>query len=88
MSRDGQTDRCDDVTGYELLLGGGGGSYKSSTALRPFCDLICVPICVLVIPDSLYLQQSEAGSFREMSLNLADEIFLSYSVGIFKSLKS
>jgi hypothetical protein len=69
-------------------------SYNASRALRSFSDPPCIPILVLMIPDSssrvLWQTQaethgSESGeTWREMSVNFAGEVSLPYSAGIFK----
>jgi hypothetical protein len=69
---------------YWLLLRG--GRYKASHALRPFYDLLCVPIGVVIILDSCtraLWQIPEETPSSEMSVNFAGEVSLSYSAGIF-----
>jgi hypothetical protein len=65
-------------------------SYKASHALEPLSDLSCIPIWVLIFSDSftsaLWLQHtynSKAGSWHEMSLNLADAVSLPHYIRFF-----
>jgi hypothetical protein len=67
--------------------------YKASHTVRQFSDLLCVPIWVLIIPDSYTralwqvsaeTRSTESGeTWREMAVHFADEISLSYSSGFF-----
>jgi hypothetical protein len=68
-------------------------SCKAFYALQPFSDLLCVLIWILIIPDlsttALWQIQPETpGSeswktLREMEVDFADKISLSYSAGFF-----
>jgi hypothetical protein len=73
------------VTGYcyGMVL------YKASHALQPFSDVLYIPIWVLVTPHSstsalipAETSSSEAGSWQDVSLNLAD-VSLSYYARFF-----
>jgi hypothetical protein len=77
------------ITGYCY----GVVSYKASHALRPFSDLLCVPVWILIVPDSstraLWQQPAETSSSEEgrnMARNdseFADEDCLSYFAAFF-----
>jgi hypothetical protein len=68
-------------------------SYKACHALRLFSNLSYVSIWALIIPDSFtravwqipaQIPSSELGeTWRELSVNVADEVSLSYYAGIF-----
>jgi hypothetical protein len=65
--------------------------YKTSHALWPFYDLLCVPIWVLIIPDSstralwqipAETPSSKAGkTWRKLPINFAGEVSLSHFAG-------
>jgi hypothetical protein len=60
-------------------------SYNASHAMRLLSDLL-MHLRVIISISALWLQQtsrSETGRWREMPLNLADVVSLSYSAGIF-----
>jgi hypothetical protein len=68
------------------------GWYRTTCPMHcgHFSDLLCVPVWVLIIPHSstraliaAETSTSEAGSWREMYSNLADEASVPYSTGIF-----
>jgi hypothetical protein len=69
--------------------------FTGAHVLRSFSGLLCVPIEVIIIPYSsaraLWLQQrhievNQWETLREMSVNFAGEVFLSYSTGIFNRI--
>jgi hypothetical protein len=67
-------------------------SYKASHELWPVSDILFIPNSLIIIPDSstgaVWLQQThlvvkKGENWREMSVNITDNVSLLYSAGIF-----